>query len=309
MHVLGDITSGKHVLERTLQARRIVNTVRDRSADGDVTYVTEFTYAQVLSGYLSNAKWVVDVFDDPLQLSIRRPIYSPHQITSRMLLRVIDRADVVVTTLHPDGPRSHLGRSTRFALNGSPVSSITHERKPTQPPLRCVWVGKTGRGWGIESLLEALTYVDTDLVVDVYGEPTSRAEAVSAELGLSDQVRFHGNVSHEQVCRSIEKAHVGLCTLTAFDDFRYAYPIKIGEYLAAGAIPVMSDFPGMRTLAREAGVYTDPTPRDIATALRGIAAMSADELEQLAVLARERAEDISWENERERFAEHVFSAG
>jgi hypothetical protein len=308
VHVLGKIKGVRSMIKRVLQARKIVSRVQDRCRNDRTVYVTNFTYAQVLSGFLSDIQWIVDIYDDPLQLSIRRPFISPHQIASRILLKLIDRSDVGITTLHPDGPRSQLGQSTQFTLNGSPISSVEYTAKPPRSPLRCVWVGKTEVGCGIELLLKSLTDVSSGIVVDVYGEPISDAKSLAAELDVCDRVRFHGGMPHERVLSAIEDAHVGLCVLTPHDDFKYSFPIKVGEYLAAGAIPVMSDFPGMRMLAQNAGIYIKPNHHNLANTLQKLITVSDDEVDRLASKARERAETISWEIERERFADHVIDS-
>lgn len=305
-YILGEVKNGVDMLKRAYEARNIVHKACNQSEDDRIVYVTSFHYAQALSGYLSNVQWVVDIYDDPLQLSIRRSAFSPHQITSRVLLRILDNADVGISTLHPDGPRSHLGRSTRFALNGSPVSSIHPGTKLSRPPLHCVWVGKTEVGWGIELLLTSLSDIQEEIIVDVYGTPDSGAKSLATELGVHEQIQFHGTVSHEQVRTAIENAHVGLCVLTPYADFKYSFPIKVGEYLAGGTIPLVSNFPGIRMIARNAGIYIEPNPLDLTTALEKLATTSDNEMDFLADTARRRAEAISWKNERERFAEHVI---
>lgn len=308
VYVLGKIADLRTVIKRAHQARKIVSAVKEQSRNERIVYITHFSYAQALSGFLSDVYWIVDVFDDPLQLSIRRSISSPHQIASRALLQIINKSDTSIITLHPDGPRSQLGRTTRFALNGSPASSVEYTVKSPKSPLQYVWVGKTKVGWGIEILLNSLTSVTADIIVDVYGEPISNAKSLATELDVRDQVRFHGAVSHKHALTAIENAHVGLCVLAPYDDFKYSFPIKVGEYLAAGTIPVMSDFPGMRMLARNAGIYIEPNHHDLANALQKLTDLSDENMKCLAGKARERAETISWEIERKRFADHVISS-
>ena len=306
VHILGEVNNGVDMLKRAYEARNIVHKACNQSEGDRVVYVTSFHYAQALSGYLSNVQWAVDIYDDPIQLSIRRSAFSPHQIALRLLLRILDNADIGIATLHPDGPRSNLGRSTRFALNGSPVSSIYPGTKPSKSPLQCVWVGKTEVGWGIELLLKSLADIQEELIIDVYGTPDSSAKSLATELGVREKIQFHGNVSHEQVRTAIEDAHVGLCVLTPYADFKYSFPIKVGEYLAGGTIPLSSNFPGIRMVAGNAGIYIKPDSLDLTTALEKLATMDNNEMSSLADSARKRAETISWKSERERFAEHVI---
>lgn len=308
VHVLGRISSAKHVVERIIQAHEIISDMRNRWKSERIVYITHFAYAQALSGFLSDVKWLVDIYDDPLQLSIRRPCTSPHQITSRILLEIIDKADVGIVTLHPDGPRSQLGFSTEYALNGSPTSLIKCRDKPQKPPLRCVWVGKTRVGSGIEILLRSLTHVRKDISVDVYGSPDSNAKCLAESLNVEDKVNFHGKKPHSCIISAIEVAHVGLCVLKPYVDFEFSYPIKVGEYLAAGTIPVMSDFPGMRALAKDAGIYIEPNHCDLGDKLQELVIAADSEISPLANEARKRAEAISWEKERERFASHVVES-
>lgn len=304
--VLNRINDVRGVIENSRQILRIVKHF-EKSINRDFMFVTTFHYAQALSGYISNQNWIIDIYDDPMQLSIRRSVYSLHQISSRFFLQMMRKADGVISTLHPAGPRSSLGQQTRYSLNGSPVSTISPDRKQSCSSLRCVWVGKTQLGLGIEILLRSLKQTQADIIVDIYGEPIKHAELLANDLDVCDKVNFHGNVSHKQVCSAIENSHVGLCVLSPHIDFKYSYPIKICEYLAGGTIPIVSDYPGHRMLADEAAIYTEPNPNDLATSLDEVGSLSERELSDLMLKSRRRGEKISWRKERKRFRKHLLS--
>lgn len=287
------------VSPRLGQGRRAAR-IADRFLDPADAFVTTFHYAPALAGYLADAPWVLDLYDDPYQYIYNSP-RSMQEVLARFLRVLLGRADRAVHTIHPSSPRL-FGADRRFALNGAPTEVIEPGQKPPRDPLRCVWAGKPRLDRGMELFLRALARSEPAIEVDVYGAPVEDAGSFAERLGVADDVTFRGQSAHETVRRAIGGAHVGLCLLPRRGDWEYSYPIKVGEYLAGGTVPLCSGFPGMRSLARGAGVYVEPAPAAIERGLEALATTGSAEAEQQQERCRSRAEAVSWDDERAWFA-------
>jgi glycosyltransferase involved in cell wall biosynthesis len=77
-------------------------------------------------------------------------------------------------------------------------------------PLQIVFVGRLLPAKGVNMLLEAIKALDFPVQLTVVGEGSERAilEALTEQLGLSDQVRFTGNLPLEKIGDIMRQAHV-----------------------------------------------------------------------------------------------------
>jgi glycosyltransferase involved in cell wall biosynthesis len=91
------------------------------------------------------------------------------------------------------------------------------------------------------------------------------------DLGLSNQVVFHGRTDNTQGLRLIEKCRVGLCILHPLPNTVWSYPTKMFEYMALGIPFVASDFELYRRInvrAGGCGLLINPlNPLEIAEAI------------------------------------------
>lgn len=297
-----------HVLNRTdkkgnvLRARRIVSDLTD-----DDVYVGSFQYAPVLAGALSDVPWVADVYDDPLQYALNNP-RTYHELSARIDKLLLSRADRVAAVLHPAVPGIG-GDHVRYVPNdvGFPTSLVDPDTRPADGPLRAVWVGSPQLDRGIDLLLDALDRVDVDLSVDVLGDASVAVRERVHSSGLEDVVELHGAVEHEIALEAIEEADIGLCVLPPRRDWKYSYPVKVREYLAAGTVPVLSEFPSFQQSAREAGYYVPPTAAGLAEALRELAQVDPSHLVRMKERARERAETYPAADGRHWWARQALS--
>jgi len=288
-------------LVRAVQAKRITETSLNEADPGTGIYLTSFHYAPALSGWLSDHCWVLDVYDDPHQMIYRNP-GTYHEISVRALVRILSRAARAVHTVHPATPHT-FGKEKLYARNGATVDQINPRNLATdEGPLQGVYAGAKA---GVKILIEGIAASSTDTTVDVYGAVDADNRRLATRLDVADQLNFHGQRAHEEVVDSIEQADVGFCLMTEKTDWYYAHPIKIGEYLAGGTIPIASAFPGVRQLTRDAGILIKPDPNEVTEALDTIA--TDDEIRHtLGERARERARTIDWRDERDWFAKQAL---
>lgn len=300
-----------HLLEggnivRSQRARRLV----DKRFNGEKTdqqlFVTTFHYAPALAGASSDAFWAVTRYDDPTQYAHNAP-RSHHQVTARILERLLRRADRQVYTVTPTQiPPQHA--EIRFVRNGlgCPIEHVTPGNKLTDDTLRAVWAGSPRLDRGIDILIDALTRVDEEIIhVDVYGDEESEVRRLAEQKGVTDKLTFHGRQSHEEVCAAIGNAEIGLCVLPERADWLHTPSLKAREYLAGGTIPVVSNFPGFRSLARDHAVYSKPDGKSLAAVLNQLGHLSSDRLETIFSDIRAYAETIPMKKERRWWAQQI----
>ena len=140
---------------------------------------------------------------------------------------------------------------------------------------RFAYVGKITVDRGIREVVEALTRIEeTRAVLDLAGafDPASLRADIERMPGWR-YVRDRGWVGREEIAHLLGEARAGLVVLHPSENYRYSYPIKLFEYMAAGLPVIVSDFPLWRQLIGDAecGLFVDPlNPAAIAQAMTWI---------------------------------------
>jgi glycosyltransferase involved in cell wall biosynthesis len=288
-------------LSRSREARRFAEEWLESKTSGQSVFVTTFHYAPAFAGFRSDHRWVVDVYDDPIQYALSNP-RSYHTVTARALMRLLDRADRAVHTAHPSTPHRFTA-DQRFGVNGALASGLEPVERSVDEQFRCVCAGTKA---GIGEALTAVKAIDASVRLDVFGETQASTQRSAEEVSISTEIVFHGYQPGETIYTCIEGADVGFCILPRRKDWLYAYPVRVGEYLAGGTVPLASAFPGIRDLAREAGALVAPRATAVETALKWLL-KDRKRLVELKSVARQRAEEVSWERERRWFATQALT--
>lgn len=280
------------------RAREAASIVSD--ADPGVC-ITSYHYEAATAGYLarrkSNLTWAVDVFEVPAQYRLNHPVHSYHNLTSRCLDRLLDTADIGIHSNHEDSSHT-FGRERYFMGCSAPVDLLDPAPVDHDTP-ELVWVGSPRWDRGGEILVGALERLSTPLSVTVLGRIDER---VCERLQATNHDTVHvGRRSHETCLTAISHADIGYCVLPDRSDWKYAYPTKVGEYLAGGTIPLVSTHPGPTDSSAYAGVAVDPDPASVAAALQDLADMDPVQRTQMQQAARKRAEAMPWADTREQF--------
>lgn len=278
---------------------------------GDGLFITSYHYEATLAGFLADKIqqitsrenvpiWVIDVYETPAQYRLNNP-RSYHQVTSLGLGLLLKTAPYGIHSVHPTTPYQY-GSTRLFINNGAPVKKTNPTYKPESTSLNIVWVGSPRADRGGTILIEALKKMQHSIKLDIYGELDRPLKEDLGSVGDHHNINHHGHVDHDICLRAIESADVGYCVLPPRKDWKYAPPIKVGEYLAGGTIPLISQLPGMVQIATAAGWYVQPTGKAIARALDKFVMMNQDSLISQKKIARKRAEEIRWESIRSEFA-------
>lgn len=273
----------------------------------DTTVITSFHYEAAAAGWLASRKgydWVVDLNDPPIQYRLNNP-RTHHQLTTRVLERLLNQADHGIHSAHPDTPHSY-GQERSYLPNGTPAASMSPSYS-SRNQIKMTFVGSPRAGRGGKLLIDSLGILREPPTVDIYGDVDEEMSEIISESSVKEEIQLHGRVKHKTALQAIRNADVGYCVLPPRSDWRYSTPIKVGEYLAGGTIPIISDFPGMRYLAKDAGIYAQPSKYSIAESIKEIQELSTEDKRQMTLRARERAEEVTWERLRKKFAEYALS--
>ena len=165
---------------------------------------------------------------------------------------------------------------------------------------------------GVDVLLEALTRAPHLRARIIGGHPAEsdlgRLKALAGRLGIESRVEFTGYVHRTAVAGLLEQADVLVLPHTATPvSQRYASPLKLFEYMAAGKPIVASDLSAVREILRDGQNACLVAPGDAAALAEGIARALADRsfAERIARAAYEEAASYTWERRAERL-EHLL---
>ncbi len=115
------------------------------------------------------------------------------------------------------------------------------EKKPHPPTL--LYMGALAEAWGTDLPILALPIIKRQIpeiryIVLGKGPDESRLRTLAKELGLEDCVHFRYEQDYRNLPRNLAEADIGVATFRDTPFRRYACPLKLFEYMAAG-LPVI----------------------------------------------------------------------
>lgn len=176
--------------------------------------------------------------------------------TYRRLLALLVRSSARVVTLHEDTRDAVLFASPDANAVVVPNCVDSTPRDPVaNAEKRVVFVGTVGERKGVAQLLAAIAALPTDVqchLVGGHGEEDPAVYqtliALAETLGISERVRFHGELDHDAALRVMETASVFALPSTA-----EGMPMSLLESLALGVPAVVTNAGAMGTLIRDSG--------------------------------------------------------
>lgn len=181
------------------------------------------------------------------------------------------------------------------------------ERVDREGDVRLLFVGRLVRTKGARDAIKALGLVrDLPAVLDVVGDGFDRqaCEALAAELGLRDRVRFHGWLPREQIDRFYVAADIFV-----FPSYREPGGSVVFEAMGYGLPLIVSDVGGPgAAVDGSSGICIHPTSpeqyaRDIAGAVKRLVCDRGLRL-SLGAGARRRVSQVGlWDSKVARFEE------
>ena len=136
-----------------------------------------------------------------------------------------------------------------------------------------LYQGVMDAGRGLLTILESVKRVEgCCLVMLGDGHILDELKEHARRLGLSDRTFFPGSVPLRELMRYTASADVGIHLIeNTCPNHYYCLPNKLFEYMMAGLPVIISDFPEIGEVVRDAraGLLVDPTnPAEIADAIR-----------------------------------------
>ena len=198
-------------------------------------------------------------------------------------------------------------------LNAPSLARFDPARYPNRPfmadgVLRLVYAGALSPTYEIEVVLEAMARLarirpELPVRLDLYGrdfaEVPLRDQAI--QLGIADQVTFHGRIPLDAVSGAIAAADIGLAPTrrNAFTDFSLS--TKAFEYAAMGRTVIASRLPMVeRTFGDDVVTYTPGDADDLAGAVLRVVDLPV-EREARITRALDRVGELGWERESARY--------
>lgn len=169
------------------------------------------------------------------------------------------------------------------------------------------YVGAISFVRGIIPLLDALSFIDSSVRVDIAGpfagKPVKEAALSHPNWG---RVTYHGQVSRSQVAQIYAGAFAGIVTFLPAPNHVFSQPNKLFEYMSAGVPVICSNFPLWRNVIEDegCGIAVDPAqPEAIAAAVEALRLepdRSAKMADRGAQLVRDK---YNWSNEGRKLVE------
>jgi glycosyltransferase involved in cell wall biosynthesis len=286
-----------------------------------VVYTTYSIYS-IFMGFLAKrflgCLWICDFWDHPsLQYSLK---HSKHKKLKRYffenhLSKTLVHADLWIVAMD-EGILSHLperepNRRILKVTNGvdcDTVSSLLADHHGSVEDEDKEFLDLCHSGWmnlerGLIQIIQLLQSLGPDhpLRLFVFGESDEYAKRAMEEhnrRGLI-QIQHLGQLDHPQCLRQIAECDVALCLLdTNVVNYRYAYPIKLFEYLALGKITIATKTPAITKIIEDGknGFLVDDSAESLRDTLDRILLMRRNgSLDSVKQQARETVENYRWE--------------
>jgi glycosyltransferase involved in cell wall biosynthesis len=182
------------------------------------------------------------------------------------------------------------------------ATAYPHRRFMADGRLRIVYAGALTPTYELDVVLHALaslarTRTDVPFDATFYGRGDARdqLEALAAELGLADRVRFPGRIPIEEVPRAVAAADIGLAP-TRLDPFTgMSLSTKLLEYAAMHKPVVASRLPTVERYfaADTLSVYEPGDHQSLAAAIMHLVDAPADRRARVK-RTRQRVDELSW---------------
>ena len=153
--------------------------------------------------------------------------------------------------------------------------------------MRIVWHSRLYGEKRIMAFLEALSMVQGEYRLDIYGDGADMARAKGFARRNGVRATFHGNAKFETVRKAILESHLDVLASYNFDD----YPLTLVEAEACG-LPVFFCDPDMREVVPTGGyvLAESPEPAEMAKVLTDLMAHPERISEMSSVMCKHRKE-------------------
>lgn len=170
----------------------------------------------------------------------------------------ISDAVISVGNLLAEYRRSQGAKRSFVIPNGVDYQLFANAQKKRPHPETLVYVGKLAKEYGVDvtirgfaSVLEEIRtarYLIISYSEGPYGDYLKR---LASELGLSENINFLGSKSYEDLPYYLAEADIGIALFRPNELRKFAFPLKVVEYMAAGLAVIGADYGETGTLIRD----------------------------------------------------------
>lgn len=176
----------------------------------------------------------------------------------RLCARLAD-AVISVNTLLAHRRSRQGAKQVIVVPNGSDLSLFAKARQKVPHPPTLIYMGSLSSLWGVDLAIRAMPKLlnsipNIRLLIVGIGPAENDLKELSKSLGVSQSVRFLGYVEYHDLPGVLAEADVGIASSLPGSKFRkYASPVKLMDYMAAG-LPVIASRVGQTEITmQEAG--------------------------------------------------------
>ena len=250
------------------------------------------TGAPGLLAALLGKPWVVDIRDLWIDAAVSLGFLSDggtaERISRKFQHTVVHTADrITVTTKGISASlQENYGKSLASKItvipNGvdtdrfEPASSSSgHESSVEEPECNSdikhtlIYTGNLGIAQDLESCIRAIPHLAHENVcfrIVGSGDKETDLKALTADLGITDNVVFTGVVPRDEIPRLLRESTIGLAPIKRSDQLAYAIPTKLYEYMASGLPTVVTGKGEIERFVLESGggIHAANDPKQIA---------------------------------------------
>ena len=167
-----------------------------------------------------------------------------------------------------------------------------------------LYQGALNLGRGLEMLIESMQFL-TDVCLLLVGDGDKMVELkqLAQEKGVTEKVIFTGKIPFEKLPSYTQLATIGVSVEEDLgDNYRYALPNKLFDYIHAGKTVLVSDLPEMRNIVetyRCGEVLQNRTPELVARQIQSLL-QNISQLQIYAQQSRKASEELCWQREEEK---------
>lgn len=176
-----------------------------------------------------------------------------YKLQRLLLRRAIHRGPVTVNNRCQEDPSHVFGFHNASVTKNDIEGANRMEPRQLSPPYRLLFVGRVERAKGVHHCVAAvrdLVVAGVPVTLDVLGDGPERAkiESEAALQGVDDHVRFHGWVERQRLSDFYRSSHLLLLPSRS-----EGWPKVVGEAMAWGAVPVVTEVSSVGSILRQIG--------------------------------------------------------
>ena len=202
-------------------------------------------------------------------------------------------------------------------IRNLPVTEIRESKRPDQlecgPRRIIIYQGSLNPGRGIDHMIRAMVHLD-QFVFQIFGDGPMRGhfESLTEELGVTDRVDFMGRVPFSDLEKYTKQASIGISLEENLGkNYYYSLPNKLFDYIHAQVPVLASDLPEIRNIVESykiGRISASHDPEQLADMVNEMMDDQEMRIEWKKNL-KKAAQDLCWENEREKLVSLYRSAG